>query len=145
MSVLLIAVLAAAGPTPAAVQDAVAAHLRSHDVAILREFAGLLAIPNLASDGPNIRANAERIAEMLARRGVAAHLLDGEGGPPVIYGELESPGAQRTIAVYAHYDSQPVDPARWTGQPWTPVLRDRPLEEGGVEIALGSRPAFPSP
>ena len=77
----------------------VEAHVRAHQSAILREFVELLAIPNLASDGPNIRRNAEHIARMLERRGVAARLLDGEGGPPAVYGELRTPGARRTVAL----------------------------------------------
>ena len=38
--------------------------------------------------------------------------------------------------VYAHYDGQPVVPAQWTTGPWTPVLRDGPLEKGGREVAF---------
>lgn len=118
--------------TPAAVREWV----RAHEIAILREFAGLLAIPNLARDGPNIRRNAEHIAALLGRRGLTTRLLDGEGGPPVVYGERSSPGARRTIVVYAHYDGQPVTEADWATPPWTPTLRDGPVEAGGREIAL---------
>ena len=118
--------------TPAAVREWV----RAHEIAILREFADLLAIPNLARDGPNIRRNAEHIAALLGRRGLTTRLLDGEGGPPVVYGERSSPGARRTIVVYAHYDGQPVTEADWATPPWTPTLRDGPVEAGGREIAL---------
>jgi acetylornithine deacetylase/succinyl-diaminopimelate desuccinylase-like protein len=127
---------APAAPSPEAVREAVSAHVRSHQGSILGELGELLAIPNLASDAPNIRKNAERIVAMLERRGVAARLLDGEGGPPAVYGELASPGVRPTIAVYAHYDGQPVDPGKWSGDPWTPVLRDGALEDGGREVPL---------
>ena len=59
---------------------------------------------------------------MMRRRGITARTLEGEGGPPAVYGELRSPRATRTVVFYAHYDGQPVDPAQWTGAPWTPVL-----------------------
>jgi len=75
-------------------------------------------------------------------RGLRARLLDGRGGPPAIYGELVAPGARRTVLIYAHYDGQPVDAKAWASPPWTPVLRDRPVEEGGREIPLD---ALPSP
>ncbi len=39
-------------------------------------------------------------------------------------GDLVTPGAKRTIAFYAHYDGQPVDPAKWKSDPWKPVMRD---------------------
>jgi acetylornithine deacetylase/succinyl-diaminopimelate desuccinylase-like protein len=99
----------------------------ANEAAIAREFAGLLALPNVASDSVNIRRNAAALVEMLARRGVAARLLDGAGGPPPVYGELRTLGATRTVVFYAHYDGQPVDTSQWTGSPWTPVVRDGPL------------------
>jgi acetylornithine deacetylase/succinyl-diaminopimelate desuccinylase-like protein len=123
-------------PPPEAVREAVRAHLRSHKGSILGELAELLAIPNLAADAANIGKNAKAIVALLERRGVTARLLEGEGGPPAVYGELATPGALSTIAVYAHYDGQPVDPAKWEGDPWTPVLRDRALEDGGRAVPL---------
>lgn len=108
-------------------QDAARAAKRfrqNNEQAILAEFAKLLAIPNLASDTPNIERNATAIAEMFNRRGVPARLLRVEGAPPVVLASLRVPGAKRTIAFYAHYDGQPVDAAQWTTPPWEPVLRD---------------------
>src|SRR6266436_4599828 len=76
---------------------------------VIRELAGFVAIPNLASDGPNIERNAQHLLAMLRRRGVEARLLETPGAPPAVYGELPSPGARRTVVIYAHYDGQPVD------------------------------------
>src|SRR6185369_9769227 len=81
----------------------------AHEAEILAEFSNLLSIPNVASDTPNIKRNASRIIEMMAKRGIDARLLEGEG-PPAIYGMLAVPGASRTIGFYAHYDGQPVEP-----------------------------------
>jgi acetylornithine deacetylase/succinyl-diaminopimelate desuccinylase-like protein len=122
--------------------EKVRAWRRAHQAAILREFADFLALPNLASDGESIRRNAAHIVGMLERRGVRARLLEAGGGPPAVYGELLAPGAERTILVYAHYDGQPVDPARWTSPPWTPVLLDRSRPERGREIALADAAAL---
>ena len=97
---------------------------------------GLLAIPNLASDATNIRKNAEAIQKMLARRGVESRLLEVEGAPPAVYGEIRTPGARRTIVFYAHYDGQPVDPTEWATPPWQPVLRDKALDRDGRTIPL---------
>ena len=97
----------------------------SHQSEVLKEFQHFLAIPNLASDAAGIRRNAETIRQMLALRGVQARLLEYTGAPPTVYGELRVPGASRTLAFYAHYDGQPVDPAQWkVTEPWKPVLRD---------------------
>ena len=108
----------------------------SHEAEIAREFATLLAIPNVASDSVNIRRNAAAVIELLRRRGVTARTLEVDAGPPAVYGELRTPGATRTIVFYAHYDGQPVDPAQWTGAPWTPVLRDGSLAAGAKVIPL---------
>jgi acetylornithine deacetylase/succinyl-diaminopimelate desuccinylase-like protein len=60
-------------------------------------------------------------------------MLEG-AGPPAIFGELKTPGATRTIGFYAHYDGQPVEPSKWSSDPFKPTLRDKPLEEGGRVI-----------
>ncbi|HYT71649.1 MAG TPA: M20/M25/M40 family metallo-hydrolase [Gemmatimonadales bacterium] len=112
----------------------VAAWRAGREADIVREFADLLAIPNLAADSVNIRRNAEVIVRMLERRGVKARLLEAPGSPPAVFGELASPGATRTVILYAHYDGQPVDTARWATPPWRPVLRDKALPDGGREI-----------
>lgn len=128
-----------------AIRDQVRAWRRAHEKEILREYLELLAIPNLASDALNIGRNAERIAAMLARRGVKTRLLGGEGGPPVVYGELLAPGAVKTVALYAHYDGQPVDASQWKTAPWKPVLRDGLIEDGGRDVSLDSFKAAVDP
>jgi acetylornithine deacetylase/succinyl-diaminopimelate desuccinylase-like protein len=119
---VIFAVLAHAQTNPAAV----AAHqLRvAHEQAILAEFMGLLAIPNLASDTPNIRRNAAAVSAILEKRGVKTRLLEVPGAPPVVFGEIDSPAAARTVIFYAHYDGQPLDPKEWATPPWQPVIRD---------------------
>jgi acetylornithine deacetylase/succinyl-diaminopimelate desuccinylase-like protein len=123
-----------AAPIPRTIAQ-VRAHRIANEVAILDEFRSLLEIPNVASDSVNIRRNAGLLVTMLERRGVRVRLLDAPGSPPAVYGELPAPGATRTFVFYAHYDGQPVVPRDWAGDPWKPVLRDRPLEGGGREMA----------
>jgi acetylornithine deacetylase/succinyl-diaminopimelate desuccinylase-like protein len=116
------------------VRAGTAAYRQAHEAAILSELTGFLEMPNLASDRPGIRRNAEALLRMLAARGVAGRLLESEGSPPAVFGELRVPGATKTVVMYAHYDGQPVDTTQWASRPWTPVYRDRPLEEGGRQI-----------
>src|SRR5215208_5297218 len=99
-------------------------HVNEHR--ILKEFTALLSIPNVASDTENIRKNAAFIVEMMKQRGLTPRLLEGStpNTPPAVYGEWKTPGAQRTILLYAHYDGQPTDPKQWSGTlPWQPVFR----------------------
>ena len=108
----------------------------AHERAILMEFSGLLAMPNLARDSADIRRNADAIVTLLSRRGVATRLLEVPGAPPAVYGELLTPGASRTVVFYAHYDGQPLDPAEWATAPWKPVLRSAALDRGGKILPL---------
>ena len=130
--------LASPQATPGTRARAAARDYRMHnEAAILREFAALLAVPNLASDAASIRHNADLLLEMLGKRGFRnTRLLAVPGAPAAVYGELPAPGATRTLVLYAHYDGQPLDPKQWTSPPWSPVLRDRALTEGGKPIAM---------
>ncbi len=102
----------------------------TRESAIVAELTELLSVPNLASDSVNIRRNAALIMRLLQKRGARAQLLEAPGSPPAVYGELLVPGATRTVVFYAHYDGQPVDPARWVSPPWQVTLRDGPLGAG---------------
>lgn len=128
-------------PSGAAARAAARAWRQQHEGDILTEFAGLLAIPNLASDSVNIRRNADHLVRMLQARGFAnTRLLTVPGGPPAVYGEIMQPGATKTLVLYAHYDGQPVDASKWATPPWSPVLRTGEFERGGriVPIPTGS-------
>jgi acetylornithine deacetylase/succinyl-diaminopimelate desuccinylase-like protein len=110
---------------PAVVANQARAWRIAHEKQILAEFAELLSIPNLASDRSNIQRNAEAVKALCEKRGLSANLVTMEGAPPVVVADLVVPNAKRTIAFYAHYDGQPVDPAQWKSEPWKPVMRDR--------------------
>jgi len=109
---------------PATVTKTTGDWRRQHEREIVQEFTDLLAIPNLASDAPNIRRNADFIRQTLEKRGLTVQLLNLDNAPPIVIGDLPSSGSSRTVAFYAHYDGQPVDPSRWKSDPWKPVMRD---------------------
>jgi acetylornithine deacetylase/succinyl-diaminopimelate desuccinylase-like protein len=105
--------------------DPVADFIQGRQQAILKEFASLVAIPNVSSDLPNIRRNAAAIQRMFAARGVPMRLLEIRDHAPIVYGEIRTPGATRTVNFYAHYDGMPVEPSEWINrQPFLPELRD---------------------
>jgi acetylornithine deacetylase/succinyl-diaminopimelate desuccinylase-like protein len=118
------------------VRKAVREYRQQHEAEIVRSYAELLNLPDVASDTANIRRNAAYIAGALKQRGFQTQLLETAGSPPAVYGELASPGARHTILWYAHYDGQPVDKSQWAGDPWVPVLRDGPVESGGKPVPL---------
>lgn len=123
-----LAVTSAAAQEGATVRDRVREYRAAHEREIVRELSDLLSLPNVATNIEDIRRNADHLMEMLRRRGFSTRLL--EGGPearPAVFAELRTPGARRTVVFYAHYDGQPVDPAKWASDPWKPVLRSGPL------------------
>jgi acetylornithine deacetylase/succinyl-diaminopimelate desuccinylase-like protein len=143
------AVLALLLPTPSLADDgarraALAAreYREAHGEAILGELAELLRIPNVAVNRDDIERNAARLVEMLKARGAEARILRGTPGPPAVYGEIRTPGAERTVVFYAHYDGQPVDPGRWTTPPWEPTLRSGDLT-AGAPVLDPDRPPGP--
>ena len=110
---------------------------QAHEAEIVGDLARLLAIPNLSTDSSGIRANARYLADALRAVGVSAEVWQRPGAAPVVYGELNVPGATRTLGLYAHYDGQPTgDLATWANPPWQPTLYSRALDQGGQRIPM---------
>ena len=133
---------AAVAAEPATVARQTDAWRARHEAEILRQFSDLLALPNLASDRPNIEHNASFIRNLLEQRGLKTELLSLGDAPPIVIGNLAVPAAKQTIAFYAHYDGQPVDPAKWKSDPWKPVMRDRDGREIDWEKAEAIDPEW---
>jgi acetylornithine deacetylase/succinyl-diaminopimelate desuccinylase-like protein len=118
-------------------QQRVREYRTAHETQILHEFVDLLSIPNVASDSAGIGKNSAALVRMMESRGLSPRLLRGAdaSAPPLVYGEWKVPGATRTIVMYAHYDGQPTDPAKWNGsQPWSPIFRSAALDKRGQLI-----------
>ncbi|MGH7656301.1 MAG: M20/M25/M40 family metallo-hydrolase, partial [Gemmatimonadaceae bacterium] len=122
------------------VTPAVRAWRKQHEAEIVRELAALVAIPDAARDHANIVKNAEAIRVLMERRGIRVQILDNGAAPPAVFGEIVTPGATRTIGLYAHYDGQPVVVADWATPPFQATLRARPGDDG----ALGATQAMPA-
>jgi len=137
----LLSLLALSSAAAGHADDAIAAaqaHREANGSKIIASFADFLAIPNVASDLPNIDRNAHYIASALEARGATTEIWRQDDVPPVVFGELDTPGAHRTIGIYMHYDGQPVVPEQWAQSPWDPTLYDGPLEGAGKPIPLPS-------
>ncbi len=110
----------------------VTAYRQANEAEILRDFAELLRLPNVAGDTENIRRNAEYIQRQLEARGADAELWTIDGAPPIVYGELEAGAASaRTLGIYVHYDGQPVNAVKWSQPPYEPTLYTAAIEHGG--------------
>jgi acetylornithine deacetylase/succinyl-diaminopimelate desuccinylase-like protein len=136
LAALILVVPAAALADEQAAKAAAARHVAAHEEAIVAELRELLALPNIATQDGDIRANAALLVKMLGRRGIAARTLETPGAPAAVYGERTVKGAKRTLLFYAHFDGQPIGPeAAWKTRPFEPVLRAGKWEDGGPVIA----------
>jgi acetylornithine deacetylase/succinyl-diaminopimelate desuccinylase-like protein len=112
--------VAAAAPLPAQVR----AYRLAHERQILGDFMAFLALPNVATNVADVDRNAAYLEGALRARGFATQLLRASPGTPAsVFGELRTPGAQRTVLFYAHYDGQPVSQKGWITEPFAPALR----------------------
>ncbi len=106
----------------------------------LNQYQELLTIPNVLGDSVNMIRNANWIKDFLVKNGVKSQLLHSgkPGSAPVVFGEVNTPGATTTIAFYAHYDGQPVNPKQWAEglAPFTPTLMTDRLDKGGKIISF---------
>lgn len=155
-AILTAATLICCGPAPAPVSEtpppseamtaaigAARAHVAANEEAIVRELRDLLALPNVASNPDDISRNANALVTLLERRGIEARVIETPGAPVSVYGELQTPGARRTLLFYAHFDGQPVEPLdAWVTPPFAPTLRAGRFEDG-AQIIPWERASYP--
>ena len=106
----------------------------------MEEYMNFLTLPNVYGDTAGIYKNASFIEGLLRNCGLKPELLtvDKPLSSPVVYAEAITPGATQTIAFYAHYDGQPVNPDQWDKglSPFVPVLATDRLDRGGKLISF---------
>ena len=111
---------------------------QQHEHQLLTTYLAFTSIPNVVTDSANIRRNADYILTLMQQMGVRGQLLEGKvpSTAPAVFGEVNTPGATRTIVFYAHYDGQPVNPANWAEgtSPFRPTFFDKAIPQGGKPV-----------
>ena len=116
--------LLAGAADAASPRDAVRAWRKAHETQIVSEFTQFLAIPDVATNAPDIERNADWLEAQLKARGFSTSRLHAEPGtPPTVFAEFATPGARRTVIFYAHYDGQPINQSGWLTKPFEPSMR----------------------
>jgi len=124
------------GTSRAEVEDVVEkvrAYRAANEARIVNDFREVLALPNISSNLADMERNAEWISAYLAKRGFTTRTVSASRAPYII-AERTSPGAEKTLLVYAHFDGQPVAVDDWASAPFNPVLRDNTVEADGMVI-----------
>src|SRR4029079_8152424 len=93
-------------------QERISAYVQAHQHQMVATLIDFSSIPDVKGDTANLQRNAEFAKALLTARGLTADVIRTAGAPLVI-GQLAVPGAQRTLLLYAHYDGQPIDAAKW--------------------------------
>lgn len=102
----------------------------------LRAFAR---VPTVSALRQAEQEGAEAAVAVLKRYGVATRLLEVPGGPPMVVGEVGADPGRPLLALYTHYDVQPVDPlGEWRYDPFDPVTEDGNLYGRGVADTKGN-------
>jgi acetylornithine deacetylase/succinyl-diaminopimelate desuccinylase-like protein len=94
---------------------------------------------------------ADTVVQILREAGCdGARIEPVQGGAPAVLVDIPAPEGAPTVLFYAHYDVQPTgDPAKWTSDPFEPVLRDGRLygrgaadDKSGVVMHAATMRAF---
>jgi len=88
-----------------------------------QELLEYVAISSEGGDLPGLQAAAAWTADRLRRLGADVEVLEIEGRPPLVVGEIGD--GPRTVNAVQHYDVQPAVPLDlWTTPPYEPAIRD---------------------
>ncbi|WP_417461711.1 M20/M25/M40 family metallo-hydrolase [Kordiimonas sp.] len=114
----------------AAASDKLKAYINDNAHRIVNDFREFLSLPNVSDNVDDMHENARWITEYIKARGFTSETVSA-GGAPYIIAEKKTPGASKTILIYAHFDGQPVAPQNWASPPFEATLRDGLVETGG--------------
>ena len=105
-------------------------------VADLTEYAR---VPTISAQNKAFEEGALATVRILERYGVRTRRLPVPGGPDLVVGDVVEDPSLPTLALYNHYDVQPVDPLNeWTSDPFRPEVRDGVLYGRGVADTKGN-------
>jgi len=117
------------------IQETIRNYRRQNEWNWMVQYKDFIAIPNESKDAQQIQKNAAHLMHWMQSLGISTELLSGyaKDANPAVFGRVDVPGATQTLAFYAHYDGQPVNPKQWANglQPFVPVFLDAPVERGG--------------
>ena len=107
--------------------------------AFVSELSAYGEIGSISAQGLKLQEGAEATKTVLEAHGIETRLVPIRDGPSVVLGEAGRDPGKPTIALYNHYDVQPVDPLdEWVGEPFEPAVREGTLYFRGVSDTKGN-------
>jgi len=106
---------------------------------LIADYSAFVAMPSIASNLADVDRNADFLETQLKSRGFTTQQLRARPGTPAsVFAERRTPGAKRTLLLYAHYDGQPVNQPGWLDPPFQPTLRTAPPASAKVDLAAAT-------
>jgi acetylornithine deacetylase/succinyl-diaminopimelate desuccinylase-like protein len=100
------------------------------------ELEALCRIRSEAADAGGLREAAAWVGERLRRAGAEVELVELDGVPPLVVGEVGD--GSLVLNAVQHYDVQPAEPLElWTTPPYEPEIRDGRLYARGASDNKG--------
>ncbi|MGB9676405.1 MAG: M20/M25/M40 family metallo-hydrolase [Candidatus Bathyarchaeales archaeon] len=100
-------------------------HIDANADAFVQDLVKLVRQPSVSAKGEGIEECADLVEEMLQKVGFSTKILRQKKGNPVVYGELKSKSAKKTLLFYNHYDVQPPEPIeKWIYPPFSGKIVD---------------------
>jgi acetylornithine deacetylase/succinyl-diaminopimelate desuccinylase-like protein len=101
-------------------------YLESHQDRFVQEMLSLLSIPSISAlpeNAKEVRRAAEWVSSRLQAVGMESVQILETGGHPVVYADWLHAAGLPTVLIYAHFDTQPVDPIElWHHPPFEPFV-----------------------
>lgn len=96
-------------------------------------------VPTISAQGKAFEEGASATVQLLGKHGISARRMPVSGGPDLVVGNVIEDPKLPTLALYNHYDVQPVDPLdEWKSEPFRPEVRDGSLYGRGVADTKGN-------
>jgi acetylornithine deacetylase/succinyl-diaminopimelate desuccinylase-like protein len=110
--------------------DAFDRYVEDHMTGWTAELIDFCSIGSEAADRAALRRAADWTADRLRRLGASVDVVELDGVPPLVVGEI---GTGPTLNAVQHYDVQPAVPLElWTSRPYEPEVRDGRLYARGA-------------
>ncbi|OYZ16559.1 MAG: hypothetical protein B7Y35_01070 [Sphingomonadales bacterium 28-64-96] len=135
----LVATPALASPASDKLRASVRSWREANERKLITDYSAFVAMPSIASNLADVDRNADFLETQLKSRGFTTQQLRARAGTPAsVFAERRTPGAKRTLLLYAHYDGQPVNQPGWLDPPFQPTLRTAPPASAKVDLAAAT-------